>query len=178
MLKSVVRMPAPRRTAHWARLLRGLWTLPTNAIGHAFCAWMSKGERQRVGGPAGAGWIYPRRRRLPVPWFGAVTLGHAILYEPGLFDGPRGRVVLAHELAHTRQHDVLGPAYLPLHLVCQGVSLLIWLVMGERGHSPVHDYNPLEQTFICLAAGATDAWPATAERAGVEPRRLLAAFGL
>jgi hypothetical protein len=141
------------------RALRFVWTLPTNLLGRGLCLLVS-GERGRaVGGPMARGRIYKVRKGIGLDWMGGVTLGHHILYREGLFDGERGRLVLAHELAHTRQHELLGPLYLPLHIVCQTISAAISLFTGRPRHSRVHDHNPLEQTFICIAAGATDAWP-------------------
>jgi hypothetical protein len=72
-----------------------------------------------------------------------------------LDDGTRAaRLTLAHELAHTRQHDWLGPLYLPLHILAQLGSAL-----ATRGRattvSRVHDQNPLEQTFICVPVSAS-----------------------
>jgi hypothetical protein len=84
----------------------------------------------------------------------AVTLGHAILHQPGFFEGRRGRLILAHELAHTRQHDVLGPLYLPLHILAQLVSALLWTVSRVPDSDAVHAHNPLEETWICLGARA------------------------
>jgi hypothetical protein len=87
-------------------------------------------------------------------WFSAVTLGHVIIYRPGTFEGWPGRLILAHELAHTRQHDRLGPLYLPAHLLAQGMSaLLSWRDRRPRA-SRVHDRNPLEETWICLGVSA------------------------
>lgn len=177
MLASHVQLPRPRSAALPIRWLRALWTAPTNAVGWAACRVLSGQRGVRVGGAAARGWIYPVRRGIGLDWIGAVTLGHHILYLDGMFEGPRGRLVLAHELAHTRQHDWLGPLYLPLHVVAQAVSVLISLLQpGRPVHSRVHDHNPLEQTFITLAAGATDAWPEPATRAGLTPDKLLSAF--
>jgi hypothetical protein len=92
-----------------------------------------------------------------------------------MLDGPSltARLTLAHELAHTRQHDVLGPLYLPLHALAQVASAALSL-----GRPPVvsrvHDRNPLEQTLICLSAGATR--PPLPD--GADPEGLLAAFGV
>ena len=109
-----------------------------------------------MGGAAAVGWLYPIRRGRGLDWVGAVTLGHAILHRPGLLDGPAlaQRLTLAHELAHTRQHDRLGPLYLPMHILAQAMSALLSLG-GRPVVSRVHDRNPLEQTFICISAGAT-----------------------
>ena len=153
--------------------MRGLWTLPTNLVGHLAGLVVSGRLPRPVGGACGRGWLYPIRRGIGLDWVGAVTLGNAILCTPGLLDGPglKSRLTLAHELAHTRQHDWLGPLYLPLHIAAQLTSALLSLgrpVVVSR----VHDRNPLEQTFICLSAGATRA-PLPG---GCEPEALLAAF--
>src|SRR5580704_10857799 len=152
MLLGHLRRPRPRRQAPLVRAVRALWTLPTNLLGH-LAGWMASGGRlpRRVGGPAAVGWLYPIRPRLGLDWVGAVTIGHAILHRPGVVDGPTpaARLTLAHELAHTRQHDLLGPLYLPLHILAQAASALL-----TRGRpitvSRVHDLNPLEQTFIAV----------------------------
>jgi hypothetical protein len=113
---------------------------------------------------------------LGLDWVGAVTLGQAILYRPRLLDGDdlRARLTLAHELAHTRQHDWLGPLYLPAHALCQAASAVVSVLTSRPAVvSRVHDWNPLEQTFICLAAGATrEALPDEFDAEG-----FLAAFG-
>jgi hypothetical protein len=155
---------------------RGIWTAPTNILGHAAGLLVSARAPRRVGGPAAVGWLYPIRRGLGLDWVGAVTLGHAILYRPGTLEGRAlsARLTLAHELAHTRQHDWLGPLYLPLHLLAQAISaLLSW--GGRPVVSRVHDFNPLEQTFICIAAGATGGPLPFA--GGRDTEGFLAAFG-
>jgi len=157
MLAGRVRWPRPRSRSLLARLARGLWTLPTNVVGHAAGLLVSGRLPRREGGPAAAGWLYPIRPRLGLDWVGAITLGHAILYRPGMLEGRSlpARLTLAHELAHTRQHDFLGPLYLPLNALAQLASAAVSLASGRRpAVSRVHDWNPLEQTFICLAAGA------------------------
>jgi hypothetical protein len=156
MLVGHLQRPRPRRNGALVRAARALWTLPTNLLGH-LAGWLASGGRmpRRVGGPAAVGWLYPIRDGLGLSWVGAVTLGHAILYRPGVVDGPTiaARLTLAHELAHTRQHDLLGPLYLPLHILAQGLSALL-----TRGRpvsvSRVHDLNPLEQTFIAISSSA------------------------
>ena len=175
MLRNRVRWPRPRSDGPLARLARGLWTLPTNVVGHLAGLIVSGRLPQRVEGPAAAGWLYPIRDGLGLGWVGAVTLGHAILHRPGMLEGRslRARLTLAHELAHTRQHDWLGPLYLPLHLLSQAGSALLSIgrpVVVSR----VHDCNLLEQTFICLSAGA--ARPPLPD--GVDAEALLAAFGV
>jgi hypothetical protein len=111
-----------------------------------------------------------------------VTLGHVILHRRDFFTGRAGQLILAHELAHTRQHDVLGPLYLPLHVLAQAISAT--LSLGQRvHHSRVHDYNPLEQTLICLAASGYDRLARDQSVLGANGQRIsarvmLAAFGL
>jgi hypothetical protein len=174
MLAGRLRQPRPRSRALLVRLLRGLWTLPTNVLGHLAGVLVSGRFPRRVGGAAAVGWLYPIRSGVGLDWVGAVTLGHAILHRPGMLDGPtRGaRLTLAHELAHTRQHDVLGPLYLPLHIVSQAASAIL-----TRGKpitvSRVHDCNLLEQTFIAIPSSAPRAPEATDD----EITAVLAAFG-
>ncbi|HET6147814.1 MAG TPA: hypothetical protein VFH68_09800 [Polyangia bacterium] len=178
MLASRVRWPRPRSRHPWWWLVRGIWTLPTNLVGHLAGLLVSGCWPRRVGGAAATGWLYPIRRGWGLDWVGAVTLGHAILYRPGLLDAPTlpARLTLAHELAHTRQHDWLGPLYLPLHILAQSVSALVsWYRREPPVVSRVHDHNPLEQTFICIAAGATCGPLPRSE--GVDTEELLEAFG-
>jgi hypothetical protein len=162
------------------RALRALWTLPTNLLGH-LAGWLVSGGRRprRISGPLAVGWFYPIRPRTGLDWVGAVTLGHAILCRRELLEDatPRARLTLAHELAHTRQHDRLGPLYLPLHILAQAASAAL-SISGRPRVSRLHDHNPLEQTFICLSAGAVNeslfAW--TDDGPAVEA--YLAAFGV
>lgn len=155
-------------------MARGLWTLPTNVVGHLAGLLVSGRFPRRVQGPAAVGWLYLIRSGLGLDWVGAVTLGHAVLCRPGMLDRPdlRSRLTLAHELAHTRQHDWLGPLYLPAHILAQAGSALL-SIGGPVMVSRQHDHNPLEQTFICLAAGATR----PPLPAGIDVERFLAAFG-
>jgi hypothetical protein len=174
VLRTRVRWPRPRRTHAAARAWRFIWTAPTTLVGHLAGLIVSGGRPRRVGGPAAVGWLYEIRPGLGLDWVGAVTLGHAILHRRGMFEGGLpGRLTLAHELAHTRQHDWLGPLYLPLHVLAQAASAVLSI-----GHpvvvSRVHDRNPLEQTFICLGAGATT----TQLPDGVDAERFLASFGV
>jgi hypothetical protein len=185
MLRANVSIPTPRRRrAAPLRWLGRAWTLPTNLVGHLAGLLASGAFPERVRGPAARAWLYRIRPGRGLAWVGAVTLGHAILYRPGMFDGRLGRFILAHELAHTRQHDWLGPAYLPLHIAAQATSAIISLFASThgKGHSRVHDHNPLEQTFICLGASAYGPL-ARGERVGgdglaVDGDALLAAFGV
>ena len=165
----------PRSRHALARLVRFVWTLPTNIVGHLAGLAVSGRLPRRVSGPAASGWLYQLRPGIGLDWVGAVTLGHAILYRAPMLDGPdlRARLTLAHELCHCRQHDWLGPLYLPLHILAQSSSALLSLGRPVT-HTRVHDRNPLEQTFICLAAGAIYA-PLPD---GSDTEEFLAAFGV
>jgi hypothetical protein len=154
MLLGHLRRPRPRRGGPLVRVARALWTLPTNLLGHLAGLLASGGQLpRRAGGLAAVGWLYPIRSGLGFDWVAAVTIGHAILHRPGVVDAPTtaARLTLAHELAHTRQHDLLGPLYLPLHILAQATSAL--LTRGKPTTvSRVHDLNPLEQTFIAISS--------------------------
>jgi hypothetical protein len=175
MLAGRLRLPRPRSDAPAVRIVRGLWTLPTNLLGHLAGLLASGRLPRRVGGPAAVGWLYPIRAGLGLDWVGAVTIGHAILHRPGVLDGPTtaARLTLAHELAHTRQHDRLGPFYLPLHILSQAASAVL-----TRGKpvtvSRVHDCNLLEQTWIAIPSSAPPA-PGAGDD---EVAEVLAAFGV
>jgi hypothetical protein len=158
-------------------LVRLVWTLPTNVFGHAAGLVVSGRRPDRVGGPAAIGWLYSIRPGIGLDWVGAVTLGHAILHRPAMFQGPTGRAILAHELAHTRQHDVLGPLYLPLHILAQLSSAALSLVVPGAVPSRVHAYNPLEHTFICLGARACRDLARGEILPPAEVERYLAQFG-
>lgn len=117
------------------RVLQGLgalWTLPNTLIGLvAGAAGMLAGAR--------ASW---NRRDLAIvfrdwPWGpgGAITLGNVILHTGPVLDVPcrtyahqaghRTEPIIGlhdHERAHVYQYLVLGPLYLPVYLLCGGVS--------------------------------------------------------
>lgn len=130
--------------------IRALWTLPTNLIGHGLGRLLCR-TPVRIEGPAARGYLY----RLPAgfPGLGAIALGSAILYDPRFVNGAKARSIIAHELAHTRQHDRLGPFYLPAHILCQVLSALLSALSRRRSYSRVHGFNPLEQRWICLGVG-------------------------
>jgi RHS repeat-associated protein len=62
-----------------------------------------------------------------------LTLGHVVALES---TRNKHQNVYSHELAHVKQHNVLGPAYLPLHALAQAWS---WLSSGTYSGK-----NPLE----------------------------------
>jgi hypothetical protein len=78
-----------------------------------------------------------------------MAIGHVIILDPALLE-LHGPWLLAHELSHTRQHDWLGPAYLPLHALLQVVSVVLYFIRPIAKFSPWHAYNPLERVLICV----------------------------
>ncbi|WP_437946697.1 DNRLRE domain-containing protein [Sorangium sp. So ce296] len=50
-----------------------------------------------------------------------LTLGHFVFLQRDAETDPE---TYQHELAHVKQHDILGPAYLPLHILAQAYSLM------------------------------------------------------
>ena len=176
-MRSSFRWPRARSRSVLVRLVRGVWTLPTNLVGHAVASLLG-GPRRRVEGPAAVGWLYPMRAGVRFGRLRAITLGHAILHRRSAFAGADGRAVLAHELAHTRQHDRLGPLYLPLHGLAQLVSCALSLLLPGPVRSRVHDHNPLEQAWICLGATACDELAAGELVDGDERERYLQWLGV
>ena len=86
-----------------------------------------------------------------------------------------GPWLLAHELSHTRQHDWLGPAYLPLHAILQAVSVVFYFIHPIAKFSPWHAYNPLERVLICVPIDViVDGQPPEGELAS----NILREFGL
>ena len=128
-------MGASRRSVA-LRVLLGLgalWTLPNTLVG-LFAGF--------IGMAAGARLYWSRRECALVfrhwPWGpgGAITLGMVILHTGNDLDGlcltyehragrcehPRVRLG-DHERAHVFQYLLLGPLFLPLYLLCGGVSV-------------------------------------------------------
>lgn len=115
-------------------LLGACWTLPNSLLGlFAGLACMAWGARPQ--------WRAKERalvfRRIPSPGSGgALTLGNVILHTGDELDTPcltyahragwgaEPCISLAdHERAHVYQYMVLGPLFLPLYLLCGGVSV-------------------------------------------------------
>src|SRR5262245_15850227 len=154
-------------------VLREAWTAPTNLIGHGAARLLRCGRPQRVGGQATRAWLYC----LPTGRFKAlrgIAIGHVIILEPA-FLAAHGRWVLAHELSHTRQHDWLGPAYLPAHAVLLFLSMVIFSFRAVAKFSRWHAYNPLERVLICVPIDVVADPPAPE---GARANRVLRAFGL
>jgi hypothetical protein len=142
-----ISIPAARKGGALG-VLRGVWTAPTTLVGHAAALLLGCGRPQRIGGEAARAWLY----RLPAGRFKrarAVAIGHVIIVEPALLER-HGRWLLAHELAHTRQHDWLGPVYLPAHATLLFLSAVMSSLRPIAGFSPWHAYNPLERALICV----------------------------
>ena len=125
------------RWPHWLlrilQVLGALWTLPYTLVGLLVGALaLAQGAH-----------VHWRRRDLAlvfhrVPWGkgGALTLGNVILHtgdtldarcvtyahDAGLGEEPLIRLG-DHERAHVFQYMVLGPLFLPLYLLCGGVSV-------------------------------------------------------
>jgi hypothetical protein len=170
---AAIRLSIPTdRTGGPRRLLLDVWTAPTTLIGFAVATIVGCGKAERVGGPAARAWLF----RVPVgrlTGWRAIAIGHVIIVHETLLER-HGAWLLAHELSHTRQHDWLGPAYLPAHAVLQLISVLIYLVRPLAQYAPTHAYNPLERRFMCVPIDALVHPPP----AGEPWDSVLRAFGL
>jgi len=165
-----ISIPAARRGGAIGAI-RQVWTAPTTLIGHATARMLGCRKPQRIGGQATRAWLY----RLPAARFKrwrAVAIGHVIIVEPALL-ARHGRWLLAHELAHARQHDWLGPAYLPVHAMLLFFSMVMSCFRPIAGFSPWHAYNPLERVLICVPIDAIAVPPE-----GALADAVLRAFGL
>ena len=133
-MKAVRAAPGTPRVALRAMQLLGMaWTLPNTVVGLLLGL---------LGMPFGAH-VHARGRDLAIvfhrwPWGpgGALTLGNVILHTGDSLDSPcmtyahnaghgdEPPIVLAdHERAHVYQYMVLGPLFLPLYLLCGGISV-------------------------------------------------------
>lgn len=138
----------------WLRILGGIWTSPNTLIGLVGGA---------LGALAGARPYWSSKESALVfrrwPWGpgGAITFGMVILHTGDDLDGlcltyehRAGRCVQPrvrlgdHERAHVFQYLVLGPFFLPVYLLCGGVSVR----------------NPFERAADYYAMHGRDWWPA------------------
>jgi hypothetical protein len=152
---------------------RKAWTAPTTLIGYATARLLGCRKPQRIGGQATSAWLY----RLPTGRFNgwrAVAIGHVIIVEPALL-AEHGRWLLAHELSHARQHDWLGPTYLPVHATLLFISMVMSSFHPLAKFSPWHAYNPLERILICVPIDVLTVPPAPE---GALADAVLHAFGL
>lgn len=126
--------PSPPRWLHFCALALGMaWTLPNTVLGLLLGS---------VGVVFGARMRWQRRELALVvrswPWGpgGAITLGNVIVHTGECLDrscltyahragrGVEPPVLLAdHERAHVYQYMLLGPFFVPIYLLCGGVSV-------------------------------------------------------
>lgn len=165
-------MPTVRRGGAIGALRRA-WTAPTNLVGHAMARMLGCGRAQHIGGEATRASLYCLPAGHLSAW-SAVAIGHVIIVEPALL-ARHGRWLLAHELSHARQHDWLGPFYLPAHAMLLALSAVISLVRPVARFSPWHAYNPLERLLICVPIDALTVSPPPD---GARADDVLQAFGL
>jgi hypothetical protein len=167
-----ISIPTARRSGAFGAF-RKAWTAPTTLIGHAV-GWLLGCRRpEHVGGQATDAWLYRLPARRFEGWSG-IAIGHVIIVEPA-FLAVHGRWLLAHELSHTRQHDWLGPTYLPVHAMLLFLSMVMFFFRPVAKFSPWHAYNPLERVLICVPIDAI-ADPPVPE--GAVADGVLRAFGL
>lgn len=111
------------------RILATLWALPNSAIGLAYgSVGLLYGARSEWDADGGV----LRFVDMP-PWLmpTAMSLGHVQVYASGRCLRPdgcpaanrHGVAVIVEENLHTRQAEVLGPLYLPLHGLCMLASI-------------------------------------------------------
>jgi hypothetical protein len=136
-----------KRAGGLAGALRWLWTLPTNCVGHVVARAFGCGSPARLGGSAVKAWLYTLPPGKAVG-LAAIALGHVVLTEPAFMADERRPWLLAHELSHTRQHDWLGPLYLPAHGAFMLLSVMCSLIRPIAGYPPQHAYNPLERVMM------------------------------
>jgi Domain of unknown function (DUF4157) len=165
-------IPTARRAGAIGALRRA-WTAPTNLVGHATARMLGCGRAQPIGGEAARASLYclPSGR---LPAWRAVAIGHVIIVEPGLL-ARHGQWLLAHELSHARQHDWLGPVYLPAHAMLLALSAVLSLFRPLARFSRWHAYNPLERVLICVPIDALAVPPPPQ---GALADEILHAFGL
>ncbi|WP_232821091.1 hypothetical protein [Dyella sp. C11] len=127
-------LKTPSASPWYALVVGALWTLPNSALGLlagvACMPWGARPEWRRR--ECALGFRHMPHRGCG----GALTLGNVILYSCEMLDTPcftyahrAGRgdepcISLAdHERAHVYQYMVLGPLFLPLYLLCGGISV-------------------------------------------------------
>ena len=143
-------LPPARSQKALAQVVRALWTMPTNLLGHALGLLATRAMPERIAGPAASASLYRLRSSPLARALGAIAIGNVILAETNFVSGLRGRWVLAHELSHTRQHTWLGPVYLPVHFVFQIISALASIIRPVVNFPAQHAYNPLERLILCV----------------------------
>ncbi|WP_312318903.1 hypothetical protein [Stenotrophomonas sp.] len=148
------RLSLPRLALRLLQVLGALWTLPNTLVGLlGGLAGMLSGARPYWSG-RDAALVF---RHYPWGPGGAITLGNVILHTGPTLDVPcRTYAHQAgwctepviglhdHERAHVYQYLVLGPLYLPVYLLCGGVSAR----------------NPFERAADVYALSGQGWWPA------------------
>lgn len=136
-----------------ALLLGALWTSPNTLVGLLVGLAGMPGGARMYWSPRECAWVFKRW-----PWGpgGAITFGMVILHTGDDLDGwcltyehragrcqhPRVRLG-DHERAHVFQYLLLGPLFLPVYLLCGGVSVR----------------NPLERAADHYAMHGRGWWP-------------------
>ncbi|MFN2490003.1 MAG: hypothetical protein ABR529_09745 [Actinomycetota bacterium] len=96
------------------RLLRRTWAAPASLLGLLLAPFFGRRSvRDGVLLCEGAGW--PRRLGFR---YRAMTLGHVVLCIDEVDDA-----LLGHELVHVRQHEMLGPLFLPSYALASLVAV-------------------------------------------------------
>jgi hypothetical protein len=114
-------------------ILGKAWASPTTAIGLVLggLGLLTGGSRPRRRNNAlefcGNRWI--------APFTSAITIGHVICYAS---HEPPQRT-REHERQHTYQAEVLGPLYLPLHIVLQLIAFVYSFFDGSRRYTSAND---------------------------------------
>lgn len=131
-------------------LVGKLWAAPTTAVGLVLGAlgWALGGEPPDTGNNA----IEFRGNKLIARFTPAITIGHTICYASRAPD----QSTQDHERQHTYQAEVLGPAYLPAHILFQlaayGFSFFdrsrCYACTNDRVHSPANllEAGPMSAT--------------------------------
>lgn len=135
-------MPTDRgwTVARFARLTGKLWAAPTTAVGLLLggAGWALGGQPPTLGNNA----VEFRGNKLIGRFTPAITIGHAICYASHAPD----QRTQDHERQHTLQAELLGPVYLPAHVVFQLVAFGFsffdrsrrYACANDRVHSPAN----------------------------------------
>jgi hypothetical protein len=124
----------------------GLWGV-TDAIGWGWglLGWASGGDAPsvRIDPNAGVGFTIEFTNHPGQSSSGySTTFGNVICYA-----GSPSPDTVAHELAHTRQYQVLGDAYLPAHLWAQGISYALTGNYSDANFLEKGPYSPNHQAW-------------------------------
>lgn len=122
-----------RTRAQWRGLAGKLWAAPTTALGLVLggLGWALGGAAPSIGNNA----LEFRGNKLIRPFTPAITIGHVICYVSAKPD-PRTQ---AHERQHTYQAELLGPAYLPAHVVFQLIAYGFSFFDRSRRYTDTND---------------------------------------